>query len=81
MTDADPNDPYARLSYRRLISWPARIQREAPFLRDVLSGAGDAVLLSSYRLHQIRSFRGRLDRISITAHGVEVDPGIWELWF
>ncbi|MHB1046076.1 MAG: class I SAM-dependent methyltransferase [Thermoanaerobaculia bacterium] len=39
MTDADPNDPYARLSYRRLISWPARIQREAPFLRDVLSGA------------------------------------------
>lgn len=49
--------------------------------RDVLSGAGDAVLLSSYRLHQIRSFRGRLDRISITAHGVEVDPGIWEFWF
>lgn|GEM_PF-432210 len=49
--------------------------------RDVLSGAGDAVLLSSYRLHQIRPFTGRIDRISITAHGVEVDPGVWELWF
>lgn len=32
----DPNDPYARLSYRRLIAWPARITREAPFLREVL---------------------------------------------
>lgn len=40
MSDApDPNDPYARLSYRRLIAWPARIQREAPFLREVLGGA------------------------------------------
>ena len=35
----DPNDPYSRLSYRRLIAWPARIQREAPFLREVLAGA------------------------------------------
>ncbi len=49
--------------------------------REVLSGAGDAVLLSSYRLHQIRPFSGALDRISITAHGVEVDAGVWELWF
>lgn len=35
----DPNDPYSRLSYRRLIAWPARIQREAPFLREVLGAA------------------------------------------
>jgi SAM-dependent methyltransferase len=39
MSDADPNDPYSRLSYRRLIAWPARIEREAPFLREVLAGA------------------------------------------
>jgi SAM-dependent methyltransferase len=39
MADADPNDPYSRLSYRRLIAWPARIQREAPFLREALAGA------------------------------------------
>ncbi len=41
----DPKDPYARLSYRRLISWPARIQREAPFLREVLAGAPSRRLL------------------------------------
>ncbi|MBK9967495.1 MAG: hypothetical protein IPP07_22530 [Holophagales bacterium] len=41
----DPNDPYARLSYRRLIAWPARIQREAPFLREVLAGAPSKRLL------------------------------------
>jgi SAM-dependent methyltransferase len=35
----DPNDPYARLSYRRLIAWPTRITREAPFLREVLADA------------------------------------------
>lgn len=35
----DPNDPYSRLSYRRLIAWPARIQREAPFLREILASA------------------------------------------
>lgn len=45
MTDADPNDPYARLSYRRLIAWPARIQREAPFLGEVLAGAPSKRLL------------------------------------
>lgn len=45
MADADPNDPYARLSYRRLIAWPARIQREAPFLREVLAGAPSKRLL------------------------------------
>jgi SAM-dependent methyltransferase len=46
MSDApDPNDPYSRLSYRRLIAWPARIQREAPFLREVLGGAPSKRLL------------------------------------
>ena len=46
MSDApDPNDPYSRLSYRRLIAWPARIQREAPFLREVLAGGPSKRLL------------------------------------
>ncbi|HMM35289.1 MAG TPA: class I SAM-dependent methyltransferase [Thermoanaerobaculia bacterium] len=45
MTDADPKDPYARLSYRRLIAWPARIEREAPFLREGLAGAPSTRLL------------------------------------
>jgi SAM-dependent methyltransferase len=45
MADADPNDPYSRLSYRRLIAWPARIAREAPFLREVLAGAPSRRLL------------------------------------
>jgi hypothetical protein len=43
--------------------------------------AGDALLLDSYRLHQIQSFGGPRDRISITAHAVEVDDGVWEVWF
>ena len=42
---ADPTDPYSRLSYRRLIAWPARIQREAPFLREALAGAPSRRLL------------------------------------
>lgn len=41
----DPNDPYARLSYRRLIGWPARIEREAPFLREVLASGPSRRLL------------------------------------
>jgi SAM-dependent methyltransferase len=41
----DPNDPYDRLSYRRLIAWPARITREAPFLREVLASAPSRRLL------------------------------------
>jgi hypothetical protein len=47
----------------------------------VRSEAGDAVLIDSRRLHQIRPFRGRKDRISITVHAVEVDRGVWETWF
>jgi hypothetical protein len=42
---------------------------------------GDALLFDSYRVHQIQPFGGRLDRISITAHAVEVDRDMWEVWF
>lgn len=34
-----PRDPYARSEYRRLIAWPRRIEREAPFLRALLARA------------------------------------------
>jgi hypothetical protein len=47
----------------------------------VRSHAGDAVLIDSRRLHQIRPFRGAADRIAITVHGVEIDRGVWEAWF
>ena len=47
---------------------------------DVRSLAGDAVLIRSYRLHQIRPFSGACDRVSITAPGVEIDPAGWEVW-
>jgi hypothetical protein len=47
----------------------------------VRSEAGDALLLDSRRLHQIRPFRGDAPRISMTAHAVEVDRGVWEAWF
>lgn len=42
---------------------------------------GEAVLMSSYRLHQIRPFGGPLDRISLTLHGVEIDRQVWDTWF
>jgi len=44
-------------------------------------GPGDALLMSSYRLHQIRPFRGKRDRLSITLHAQEVDNGVFEAWF
>jgi hypothetical protein len=47
----------------------------------VRSQAGDVVLIDSRRLHQIRPFRGKRDRVSITVHGVCVDRGVWEAWF
>jgi hypothetical protein len=47
----------------------------------VLSRAGDALLIDSKRLHQIRPFRGDRDRVSITVHAAEVDDGVWESWF
>ena len=42
---------------------------------------GDAVLLDSYRLHQIQPFAGDRERISATVHAAEVDAGLWECWF
>lgn len=42
---------------------------------------GEALLMESHRLHQIRPFRGMLGRISITVHSVEVDRGQWDTWF
>lgn len=47
----------------------------------VRAEAGDAVLIDSRRLHQIRPFRGPADRVSVTLHAVEVDRGVWETWF
>lgn len=49
--------------------------------RTVRYEPGDALLMSSYRLHQIRPFSGERDRLSITLHAAEVDPGVWETWF
>ncbi len=31
------DDPYSRVDYRRMVAWPRRIKREAPFLRQVLA--------------------------------------------
>lgn len=42
---------------------------------------GDALVIDSRRLHQIRPFRGDIPRISITLHAAEIDRGVWETWF
>lgn len=55
-------------------------QLAAPF-RTARYRAGDLLFSDSRRLHQIRPFRGELDRISLTAHAVEVDRDVWEMWF
>ncbi len=39
------DDPYHRVDYRRLIAWPARIEREAPLLRAVLAAAPEPSVL------------------------------------
>jgi hypothetical protein len=44
-------------------------------------GVGGALVIDSYRLHQIQPFGGKRDRISITIHAAEVDEGVWETWF
>jgi len=49
--------------------------------RTVRYRAGDALLMDSYRLHQIAPFGGDGARVSLTAHAVEVSPGLWECWF
>jgi hypothetical protein len=46
----------------------------------IVYGAGDLVLIDSYRLHQIGASSGPLDRISATAHTVCVE-GRWQAWF
>jgi len=33
------DDPYSRVDYRRMVAWPERIRREAPFLREFLKRA------------------------------------------
>lgn len=43
--------------------------------------SGDAVLIDSYRLHQIQPFEGARERISATVHAACVDDGLWECWF
>jgi hypothetical protein len=43
-------------------------------------GAGDLVVIDSYRLHQIQPFAGARDRISATCHAAFV-AGRWESWF
>jgi hypothetical protein len=42
---------------------------------------GRAIVIDSYRLHQIQPFCGARDRVSATLHAAEVDPGRWETWF
>jgi hypothetical protein len=42
--------------------------------------AGTVVVIDSYRLHQIQSFAGEVDRISATCHAAFV-AGAWETWF
>lgn len=59
---------------------PSARQLEAA-CRTIRYGAGDMLFMESRRLHQIRPFRGERDRISVTAHAVEVDAGVWESWF
>jgi SAM-dependent methyltransferase len=45
MSEQREPDPYRRVDYRRMIAWPARIEREAPFLRAVLATAPEASVL------------------------------------
>ena len=45
MDQSLPDDPYARVNYRRVIAWPARIEREAPLLLRVFEGAPGRRLL------------------------------------
>jgi SAM-dependent methyltransferase len=40
-TPEDPTDPFSRANYRSLIAWPARLQREGPFIERALSGLPD----------------------------------------
>jgi SAM-dependent methyltransferase len=39
-----PDDPYSRVDYRRLVAWPERIEREWPFLERVFATPGGRLL-------------------------------------
>ncbi len=60
--------------------FPSKRQLASP-RRTLPYAAGDLLFMESARLHRIRPFRGDRDRISITAHAVEVDRDVWECWF
>ena len=68
--------------------WDSKFEGDAapaapsPQLRSGVASyqAGDLVVFDSYRMHQIQSFSGTLDRISITAHAVWTGVH-WEVWF
>lgn len=56
---------------------------EAPGSADseeITYGAGDLVIIDSYRLHQICASSGPLDRISATGHVARTETG-WQAWF
>lgn len=56
---------------------------EALSARSLVAGysPGGALVIDSYRLHQIQPFPGDRDRISATVHAAEIDSGRWETWF
>ncbi|MGK3982798.1 hypothetical protein WME99_07155 [Sorangium sp. So ce136] len=56
---------------------------EALSARSLVAGysPGGALVIDSYRLHQIQPFPGGRDRISATVHAAEIDSGRWETWF
>ncbi|WP_437330081.1 hypothetical protein [Sorangium sp. So ce381] len=56
---------------------------EALSARSLVAGysPGGALVIDSYRLHQIQPFPGDRDRISATVHAAEIDNGRWETWF
>jgi hypothetical protein len=43
-------------------------------------GVGDLLVFDSYRLHQIQPFGGSRNRISATAHALDLGSR-WEVWF
>ena len=45
MSQSLPDDPWSRVDYRRIIAWPARIEREAPLLLRVFASAPERRLL------------------------------------
>lgn len=72
-----------------LVLWPVRYRgHDTPTRREVNAPhrcaryrAGDALLIDSYRLHQIERFGGAKPRIAFTVHAAEVDQDCWEAWF